>query len=514
LINSLLQKNRLPIKINQEEIMSEELQDIRSLRIEKIKNLEKKGVCAYPMRYKKEHDARWVNENFKDETVLKVSIAGRIKSKRLMGKASFANIEDMSGLVQVYAASDKLGEETYAQFSDLDLGDIVGIEGETFRTKKGEISVRIEKFTLLAKCIRPLPVVKEKDGVVFDEFANTEMKYRQRYIDLIVNSSTRNDFIMRSKIVSGIRRFLESRSFLEVETPMMHPIAGGAAARPFVTHHNALDMKLYMRIAPELYLKRLVVGGFERVFEMNRNFRNEGIDTRHNPEFTMVELYQAYADYHDMMNLVEELYASLAKDLLGSTVINYQGKPIDLTPKWKRIKYVDAIKDATGIDFGAIKSSQDAYAAATKIGVKVDENWSVWKIADEVLSEKVEHTMINPTFLMDYPKELSPLSKSREDDPDYVERFELFIAGREMANAFTELNDPFDQKERFEGQVKMREAGDDEAQMMDTDYITALEFGLPPTGGMGIGIDRLVMLFVDTASIKDTILFPLLRPEA
>lgn len=493
--------------------MSDEFSELRQQRIEKIHALENKGIKAYPLRFKRDHTIGAVIEKWNDDSPFDVAIAGRVKSKRPMGKAAFVNIEDLSGNIQVYGKGEQMGDSSFEDFSSLDLGDIIGIKGQTFKTQKGEMSVRVKEFSLLAKCLRPLPVVKEKDGHVFDEFADKEMKYRQRYVDLIVNQKTREDFIIRSKTVSALRRFLEGRNFLEVETPMMHPIAGGAAARPFITHHNALDMKLFMRIAPELYLKRLIVGGFERVFEMNRNFRNEGIDTRHNPEFTMVEMYQAYADYNDMMELAESLISSVANEVLGTMKITYQGKEIDFTPSWKRVGYVELIRERTGIDFSKISSAEETKKAALAIGVKIDEAMSIWKVADEVFSQKIEETLWQPTFLIDYPKELSPLSKSREDNPDYVERFELFIAGREMANAFTELNDPFDQKARFEEQVEMREKGDDEAQMMDHDYISALEYGLAPTGGMGIGIDRLVMLLVDTNSIKDTILFPLLRPE-
>ena len=494
--------------------MSEELSDIRTQRIEKIKELEKKGKRAYPLRFPRDTQIKNIFENWDENKPQTVRIAGRIKAKRVMGKIAFANLEDMSGNIQLYVKTDVVGAEGFEMFTTLDLGDIVGVHGESFTTQKGEKSVRVDSFELLAKCLRPLPSVKEQDGKVFNEFADKEMKYRQRYIDLIVNRQTRNDFIVRSRAISAIRRFLEGRGFLEVETPMMHPIAGGAAAKPFITHHNALDMKLFMRIAPELYLKRLVVGGFERVFEMNRNFRNEGIDTRHNPEFTMVEMYQAYTDYEGMMELAESLYSAVTKEVLGTTTISYQGQAIELGTPWKRVKYVDIVKERTGIDFSTIKTADEARAAAKSVGVKIDDDeTSIWKIADEVFSERVEETLVQPTFMTDYPKELSPLAKSREDNPDYVERFELFIAGREMANAFTELNDPFDQKARFEEQVKMREAGDDEAQMMDLDYIAALEYGLPPAGGMGIGIDRLIMILVDTASIKDTILFPLLRPE-
>ncbi|HEY1406366.1 MAG TPA: lysine--tRNA ligase [Spirochaetota bacterium] len=491
----------------------DEFSELRQQRVDKIKALEAKGIPAYPVRYKRDQIIGDVIAAFDESKPVQVKIAGRIKAKRIMGKASFVNIEDMSGNIQTYAKNDQIGDDAFELFTSLDLGDIIGVQGETFKTQKGEISIRVKEFALLSKCLRPLPVVKEKDGQLFDEFADKEMKYRQRYVDLIVNPKTKSDFIVRSKAVSAIRRYLEGKNFLEVETPMMHPIVGGAAARPFITHHNTLDMKLYMRIAPELYLKRLVVGGFERVFEMNRNFRNEGIDTKHNPEFTMVEMYQAYADYDDMMTLAESLISHVAQEVLGTTTITYQGETINLAAPWKRVKYVDLIKERTGIDFSAIKTPEEAKKAAQSVGVKIDEATSIWKIADEVFSEKVEASLIQPTFMIDYPKELSPLSKSREDNPDFVERFELFIAGRETANAFTELNDPFDQKARFEGQVKMREEGDDEAQMMDTDYLTALEYALPPTGGMGIGIDRLVMLLVDTNSIKDTILFPLLRPE-
>ena len=493
--------------------MSEELVDIRTQRIEKINKLKAKGINPYPLRFTKENEIAQVLADFNEEKPQNVSIAGRIKSKREMGKATFCNIEDMSGNIQLYVAADKLGESEYEDFKSFDLGDIVGVKGETFRTKRGEISIKAESMVLLSKCLRPLPVVKEKDGKIFDEFADKETKYRQRYIDLIVNHKTKEDFIMRSRIISGVRKILEDKGFLEVETPMMHPIAGGAAARPFITHHNALDMTLYLRIAPELYLKRLVVGGFEKVFEMNRNFRNEGIDTRHNPEFTMIEMYQAYADYKDMMNLAEEIYSTLAQNLFGTTEIDYQGEKINLAKGWKRIGYVEALKEYAGVDFSGIKTLDEAKAAAKSCGIKADDFKSIWSIADEIFSEKVEHKFINPTFLTDYPKELSPLAKSREDNPDYVERFELFIAGREMANAFTELNDPFDQKERFEAQVEKKNAGDEEATEMDSDYITALEYGLPPAGGMGIGIDRMIMLFVNTASIKDTILFPLLRQD-
>ncbi len=493
--------------------MSEEYNELIRQRIEKVEKLRAMRINPYPVRYRRDSTAAEVVSKHRDDAPVSASLAGRIRSRRLMGKASFTHIEDMSGTIQLYFRQDVLGNDKYELFKLTDLGDIIGVSGKTFRTKTGEITIEVSDFVILAKCIRPLPVVKEKDGKVFDEFADRELRYRQRYVDLIVTPKTRKDFILRSKLINGIREFLTSKGFLEVETPMMQAIPGGAAARPFVTHHNALDIDLYLRIAPELYLKRLLVGGFEKVFELNRNFRNEGISTRHNPEFTMLELYEAYADYNVMMQLCEEMISSLAHKLLGSMVIDYQGEKIDFTPPWTRITYLDAIKKYTGIDFQTIPSDEEARRAAKEIGVKIEDDLTKWKVAEFVFEERVEKNFIQPTFVIDYPTELSPLAKSREDNPDFVERFEPYIAGREIGNAFSELNDPFDQRRRFEEQVRMREAGDDEAQMMDYDYLNALEYGMPPAGGMGIGVDRLVMLFINTASIKDTILFPLLRPE-
>ncbi|HNU90299.1 MAG TPA: lysine--tRNA ligase [Spirochaetota bacterium] len=493
--------------------MSEEINELVRQRIEKIDQYRRSGINPYPPRYRRTHTTEEARGVFREDEKPKVSIAGRLRSKRVMGKASFAHLEDQSGQMQLYARRDDMGEESYELFKSLDLGDVIGVEGFVFKTKQGEISVHVEGLTLLAKCIRPLPSVKEKDGRLFDEFADREMRYRQRYVDLIVTPKTRQDFIMRSRIITGIREYLTRRGYIEVETPMMQAIPGGAAARPFITHHNALDIDLYLRIAPELYLKRLVVGGFEKVFELNRNFRNEGISTRHNPEFTMLELYEAYADYETMMHIAEDMISKLARELLGSMSLEYQGSKIDLTPPWKRASFVDLIREYSGLDFSTIASVEEARRVAESIGVKTTDKMNLWEIAGEVFDEKVEASLVQPVFVTDYPRELSPLSKSREDNPDFVERFEIFIAGREMSNAFSELNDPFDQKARFEEQVRKREAGDDEAQMMDYDYINALEYGMPPAGGMGIGIDRLVMLFVNTASIKDTILFPLLRPE-
>jgi lysyl-tRNA synthetase, class II len=493
--------------------MTEDISQLIKLRIEKIENLKNKGINPYPVRYFKDDYAADIKNNFKDDEIREVNVAGRLKSKRPMGKAAFAHIEDITGTIQIYAREDALGKENFEIFNAFDLGDIIGVRGSTFRTKHGEISVKATEITLLAKCIRPLPVVKEKDGQIFDEFADREMRYRQRYVDLAVSQGVKADFILRSKIITGIRDFLTERGYLEVETPMMHSIPGGAAARPFITHHNALDIDLYLRIAPELYLKRLLVGGFERVFEINRNFRNEGISTKHNPEFTMLELYSAYQDYKYMMALAEEMISFLAKKHLGKMTIDYQGSTIDLTPPWEKISFIDIINKYTHVDFHKIKTLEEARKAASSLGLDVGDDLSIWKIANEIFEERVEDKLIQPTIVMDYPKELSPLSKSMENKPDFVERFEPYIAGREIGNAFTELNDPFDQKARFEEQVRQREAGDEEAQMMDTDYICALEYGMPPAAGMGIGIDRLIMLFINSNSIKDTILFPLLRPE-
>lgn len=493
--------------------MGEETPDLIRQRIEKIENLRSKGVNPYPVRYKREDYAKEVKDNFKEDDSRTVNIAGRLRSKRPMGKAAFAHVEDITGTIQLYAKLDSLGADAYDLFKSLDIGDIIGIKGTTFRTKHGEITINIGEVSLLAKCIRPLPIVKEKEGKLFDEFADREQRYRQRYVDLIVSPGVKSDFIMRSRIIQGIREFLVEKGYLEVETPMMQAIPGGAAARPFITHHNALDIDLYLRIAPELYLKRLIVGGYEKVFELNRNFRNEGISTKHNPEFTMLELYAAYEDYRYMMDMAQEMISGLAQSFLGKMIIDYQGSTIDLSPPWERLTFTDSIKKYTGIDFREINTEDQAREAASSLGIKIEDDLSKWKIANEIFEERVEDKLIQPTIIMDYPKELSPLSKSMEDNPEFVERFEPYIAGREIGNAFTELNDPFDQKARFEEQVRQREAGDEEAQMMDTDYISALEYGMPPAAGMGIGIDRLVMLFIDTASIKDTILFPLLRPE-
>ncbi|MCB1191518.1 MAG: lysine--tRNA ligase [Leptospiraceae bacterium] len=489
-------------------------------RIEKIKHLKEAGINPYPNRYFPDSYSQDLVNNFdkiasqSEESHKNIhKLAGRLHSKRVMGKASFAHLKDKEGLIQLYIARDDIGNDVYTRFKSLDLGDIIGVEGFLFKTGKGEITIHVTSFVLLAKCILPLPVVKEKDGKVYDAFSDKEQRYRMRYVDLIVNEEVKKVFVLRSKIINEIRHFLTREGFIEVETPMMHPIAGGASAKPFVTHHNTLDMDLFLRVAPELYLKRLIVGGMDRVFELNKNFRNEGISYKHNPEFTMMEAYMAYGDMESMLKLTENLIVHVAESIGLGLKIQYGSDKIDLTPPWKRIKYVDIIKEYSGIDFSKASDANQAKEMANSIGVETGELFTIWTIADAVFSEKVEPFLIQPVFVTDYPKELSPLAKSSEEDPNYVERFEPYIVGRELGNAFTELNDPFDQLERFEEQQKRRDAGDEEAFMMDRDFIKALEYGMPPTGGLGIGIDRLAMLFTNSHSIRDTIFFPLMRPE-
>lgn len=493
-------------------------------RIHKVEELKKSGINPYPPRFFPDSFAQNLHDRFDEiiqssiETKIIHILSGRVTSKRIMGKAGFMHIKDKTGSIQLYASSKDLSEQQYHLFKSLDLGDIIGVKGFLFKTKTQEISVHITEIVMLAKCIRPLPVVKEKDGVTYDAFADKELRYRMRYVDLIVNENVKHTFIIRSKIISEIRNYLTSKGFIEVETPMMQPIPGGASAKPFVTHHNALNMELYLRIAPELYLKRLIVGGMDRVFELNRNFRNEGVSLKHNPEFTMMEAYMAYSDMETMLKLTEDLIVHVAKTVCNGLKIQYDNHFVDLTPPWKRAKYVDIIKEYSGIDFGQDLQLSEFVAQAKKIHVDVDGLSSAgkmtkWAIADAVFSDKVEPNLIQPVFVTDFPKELSPLAKSREDDPNFVERFEPYIVGREIGNAFSELNDPFDQKDRFEEQAKKRDAGDEEAFMMDLDFIRALEYGMPPTGGLGIGIDRLVMLLTNSHSIRDTIFFPLMRHE-
>lgn len=482
-----------------------ELDELLLVRREKLREVQETGIDPYGGRYARTHTAAEIQEGFDLLEGKKVSIAGRLMAKRGHGKASFGDLLDFSGRVQIHVRQDEVGPELYQVFRKIDLGDILGVQGTVFRTKTGEITVGVESFTLLAKSLRPLP---EK----WHGLKDVELRSRQRYLDLIVNPEVKQTFVLRTKVVRAIRRFLDARGFLEVETPMMQPIAGGAAARPFVTYHNALDLKLYLRIAPELYLKRLLVGGFEKVYEINRNFRNEGVSTKHNPEFTMLELYQAYADYTDMMALTEDLIVDAAEEVLGGTEISYGEERIVFNQPWPRLSYLSTVHRKTGIDFSQLDAAE-ARAAARGIGVEVEQSALWGEAINAVFEELVEPELVQPTFVLDYPVDISPLAKRKADDPRLTYRFELFIAGREIANAFSELNDPLDQRERFLQQLDKRQAGDEEAHMFDEDYVLALEYGMPPAGGLGIGIDRLVMLFADVSSIREVILFPLHRPR-
>ena len=484
-----------------------DLNDQMLVRREKLAQYEEDNIYPFGQRFVVQHKALQIKDEFRDFDGQPVVIAGRLMTIRSHGKTAFANLRDLSGDIQVYFRKDVMGEEAYKYVKMLDMGDIVGIEGHVFKTQKGEITVKVNKLTLLSKSLRPLP---EKWHGVKD----TELRYRQRYVDLIVNPSVRDTFVKRTKIVAKIREYLNSKQFMEVETPMMHAIPGGAAARPFITHHNALDIDIYMRISPELYLKRLIVGGLERVYEINRSFRNEGVSIRHNPEFTMMESYQAYGNFEDAIALTEGVVSYCAQEVLGTTKINYQGMDIDLTPPWNRITMQEGIKQYTGEDFDAIETLSEARAIADRLNVEYGEADGIGKIMNLCFEEYVEENLMQPTVVYGHPVEISPLAKQNREKPLTTERFEIFIYGRELANGYSELNDPIDQKQRFENQLKEREAGDDEAHRMDEDFVTALEYGLPPTAGLGIGIDRLVMFLTDSASIRDVLLFPLMKPEA
>lgn len=486
-----------------------ELNRLMQVRKDKLKEMQEAGKDPFEItKYDRTEFSKEIKENYEDFENKDVSVAGRIMAKRIMGKASFCTIQDSTGSIQSYVSINDLGEESYKAFKTYDIGDIIGLKGFVFKTKTEEISIHAKEVILLSKSLRDLP---EK----FHGLKDTELRYRQRYVDLIVNPEVKNTFEMRSKIIKEIRKFLDNQNYIEVETPTLSTIAGGASARPFETHHNALDLNMYLRIALELNLKRLIVGGFDRVFEMGRVFRNEGIDIRHNPEFTELELYAAYQDYHDMMDLVEEMFRSIAQKLLGTTKIMYQGKEIDLGAPWKRISMIDSIKEVTGVDFNTINSDEEAMAIAKEKGVEIDKTKQTrGYIINEFFETFVEETLIQPTFICDYPIEVSPLTKKKPSDNRLTERFECFIDGREYGNAYSELNDPIDQYERFLAQVKQREAGDDEANMMDEDFVRALEYGMPPTGGLGIGVDRMIMLFTDSASIRDVLLFPTMKPLA
>ena len=486
-----------------------DMDHLMQVRKEKLEKLRAEGKDPFQVtKFERTHTSKEIFDNYEELENKDVTIAGRIIAKRIMGKASFCHIQDSEGKIQSYVSVNDLGEESYKQFKEDDIGDIVGITGFVFKTRTGEISIHAKELKLLSKSLKPLP---EK----FHGLKDNDLRYRQRYVDLIVNPEVRDTFVLRSKILKEIRRFMDEKGYMEVETPMLTTVATGDAARPFITHHNTLDLQMYLRIAPELNLKRLIVGGFDKVFEIGKNFRNEGMDIKHNPEFTNMEFYSAYEDYNDMMNIAEQLISTIAKNVLGTTKITYQGTEIDLTPNWKRITMIDAIKEACGVDFNTIKTDEEAQAIAKEKGVEYEEIKNTrGHIINEFFETFVEETLIQPTFIMDYPVEISPLTKRKKDAPELVERFELFIGGREYGNAYSELNDPIDQYERFLKQVEAKEAGDEEAGGMDEDFVNALEIGLPPTGGMGIGLDRLVMLLTDSASIRDVLFFPTMKPLA
>lgn len=486
--------------------MEMEFNELIQVRRDKLNEFKDMGIDPFGSKFNVTHKAQGIIDGFDKLDGQEVKIAGRLMSKRIQGKASFCHLQDITGQIQIYAQLNNLGEDTYNFFKKLDIGDIIGIDGPVFKTRRGEVTIEAQKLTMLSKSLLPLP---EK----WHGLKDVDLRYRQRYVDLIVNPEVKEVFIKRSKIIKAMRQFLDDRGFLEVETPTLHTIPGGASARPFITHHNTLDMELYMRIALELHLKRLLVGGLERVYEIGRNFRNEGISTKHNPEFTMIELYQAYADYEDMMEITESMIAYIAKEVLGTTVVNYQGQDIDLTPPWERLSMVDAVKKYADVDYHEWTTLEDAVAAADKLGVKIEEHSTKGDILNFIFEEKVEPNLVQPVFIKDYPVEISPLAKKMDDNEDFTYRFEAFVVNRELANAFTELNDPIDQKERFEKQMELREKGDDEAQRMDEDFVRALEYGMPPAGGLGIGIDRLIMLLTDSPSIRDVILFPTMRPR-
>ena len=490
------------------ETTGENLSQLLQIRRDKLKELQESGNDPFQItRYVSDSDSAQIKENFDAMEEKPVSLAGRLMSKRGMGKVSFCDLQDKSGRIQLYARKDEMGEEEYNRFKKLDIGDIVGVKGVVFRTQRGEMSVRCEQVTLLSKSLLPLP---EK----FHGLTNTELRYRQRYVDLIVNPDVKRNFVVRSQFIKHVRDFMDGRGFMEVETPVLNTISGGATARPFITHHNTLDIDMFMRIATELPLKRLIVGGMDRVYEIGRIFRNEGMDPKHNPEFTTIELYQAYADFNDMMDLFEDLLTSAAQKILGTYQLQWQGEDIDLTPGWPRMPMHEAVKQYCGIDFMAITTDEEAVAAAKSIGVELpetaDKTWG--NALYECFDQRVEEKLIQPTFITMHPVDVSPLAKRSPKDPRLTERFELFICHSEMGNAFSELNDPIDQRQRFQKQVELRDKGDDEAGMMDEDFLTALEYGMPPTGGLGIGIDRCVMLLTGSDSIREVILFPTMKP--
>ena len=490
---------------NQEQEL--DMNQLMKVRREKLQKLQEEGKNPFEItKFNRTHTSKQIKDNYEELEGKDVTVAGRIMAKRIMGKASFCHIQDSEGRIQSYVSINELGEESYKAFKEDDIGDIIGITGFVFKTKTGEISIHAKEVTLLTKSLRPLP---EK----FHGLKDTDLRYRQRYVDLIVNPEVRETFIKRAEIIKEIRKFMDSQGYMEVETPMLTTVATGDAARPFITHHNTLDLEMYLRIAPELNLKRLIVGGFDKVFEIGKNFRNEGMDIKHNPEFTNMEFYSAFEDYNDMMKMAENLISTVAQNTLGTTTINYEGQEINLAPSWKRITMIDAIKEVTGVDFNTINTDEEAQTIAKEKGVQYEDIKNTrGHIINEFFETFVEETLIQPTFIMDYPVEVSPLTKRKREDKRLVERFELFIGGREYGNAYSELNDPIDQYERFVKQVEAKEKGDEEAGGMDEDFVNALEIGLPPTGGMGIGLDRLIMLLTNSSSIRDVLFFPTMKP--
>ncbi|MBB6637915.1 lysine--tRNA ligase [Cohnella thailandensis] len=496
---------------NQNQNEAAELSELLQIRRNKLDELRKLGIDPFGVKFDRTHEAGPILAEYSelsteelDEKAVPVRVAGRIMQKRSMGKASFAHIQDLSGKIQIYVRADSVPEDKYKAFNILDIGDIIGVTGVVFKTKTGETSIKVDDLEVLTKSLLPLP---DK----FHGLKDVETRYRQRYVDLIVNPEVQKTFITRSKIIQSMRRYLDGLGYLEVETPTLHAIAGGAAAKPFITHHNALDMQLYMRIAIELHLKRLIVGGMEKVYEIGRVYRNEGISTRHNPEFTLLELYEAYADYEDIMQLTENLIVHLAQEVLGTKKITYQGQEVDLETPWRRESMTSLVEKAVGIDFTKVTSDEEAHRLAKEHKVPVEPHMTYGHIVNAFFETFVEHTLIQPTFVTGHPVDISPLAKKSEKDPRFTDRFELFIVAREHANAFSELNDPIDQRERFAAQMVEKAAGNDEAQDLDEDFIRALEYGLPPTGGLGIGIDRLIMLLTDAPSIRDVLLFPHMR---
>ena len=499
--------------------MENNQQDLNVLiqrRYEELEQIKSKGIEPFAYSFDVDSDSQSIKESYKEDEQKDVSIAGRIMAIRRMGKASFAHIQDHTGRIQIYLKKDDIGDD-YDIFKLLDIGDIVGVQGYVFKTKTGEISIHTKALKVLSKTLRPLPIAKETtdeqgNKVIHDQFADKELRYRQRYVDLVVNPHIKDVFVKRSRIISALRKFLDSSGFLEVETPVLQPLYGGAAARPFTTHHNTLDVPFYLRIADELYLKRLIVGGFNGVYEISKDFRNEGMDRTHNPEFTMMELYVPYKDYNWMMDFVEKMIQFICNEVFGRYDFTYEGNKIDFSGRWERVSMVDSIKEKTGVDILSA-SVDELKAEAKKLGVDIKAVEGKAKLIDEIFSSAVQPELIQPTFVIDYPVELSPLAKVHRSRPGLVERFEGYVAGREISNAFSELNDPIDQRNRFEGQKKMMEEGDEEAHRIDEDFIRALEYGMPPTAGLGIGIDRLVMLLTDQSSIRDVIFFPQMKPE-